>query len=156
VIGRLFNTVGPRQSDRYGMVIPNFVHQALAGEPITVHGDGTQRRCFCHVNDVVRAIAELMDAEAALGEVFNIGSTEEVSMLELAARVKAVCGSDSEIRLVPYEEAYESGFEDMRRRIPDISKIEALLGWRPACTLDEILDDVIQSLRAPEALAEST
>jgi UDP-glucose 4-epimerase len=156
VIGRLFNTVGPRQSGRYGMVIPNFVRQALAGEPITVHGDGSQRRCFCHVKDVVRAIADLMNTEAAVGEVFNIGSTEEVSVLELAERVKRACGSDSEIRLVPYEEAYESGFEDMRRRIPDTSKIETLLGWRPTCTLDEILEDVIESQRAPGALAEST
>jgi UDP-glucose 4-epimerase len=118
VIGRLFNTVGPRQSGRYGMVIPNFVRQALAGEPITVHGDGSQRRRFCHVKGVVRAIADLMDNEAAVGEVFNIGSTEEVSMLELVERVKRACGSDSEIQLVPYEEAYESGFEDMRRRVP--------------------------------------
>jgi UDP-glucose 4-epimerase len=155
VIGRLFYTVGPRQSGCYGMVVPNFVRQALAGEPITVHGDGTQRRCFCHVKDVVRAIAELMDADAAVGEVFNIGSTEEVSMLELAERVKAACCSESEIRLVPYEEAYESGFEDMQRRIPDTSKIEALLGWRPTCRLDEILEDVIESLRAPDTLAES-
>jgi UDP-glucose 4-epimerase len=156
VIGRLFNTVGPRQSGRYGMVIPNFVRQALAGEPITVHGDGSQRRCFCHVKDVVRAIADLMESEAAVGEVFNIGSTEEVSILELAERVKRACSSDSEIRLVPYEEAYESGFEDMSRRIPDTSKIAALLGWRPSCTLDEILEDVIESQRAPGALAEST
>jgi UDP-glucose 4-epimerase len=156
VIGRLFNTVGPRQSGRYGMGIPNFVRQALAGEPITVHGDGSQRRCFCHVKDVVRAITGLMDTDAAVGEVFNIGSTEEVSMLELAERVKRACSSDSEIRLVPYEEAYESGFEDMSRRIPDTSKIEALLGWRPTCTLDEILEDVIESQRAPGALAEST
>jgi UDP-glucose 4-epimerase len=156
VIGRLFNTVGPRQSGRYGMVIPNFVRQALADEPITVHGDGSQRRCFCHVKDVVRAVADLMDTEDAAGEVFNIGSTEEVSMLELAERVKRACGSDSEIRLVPYEEAYESGFEDMRRRIPDTSKLEALLGWRPTRTLDEILEDVIESQRAPGALAEST
>jgi UDP-glucose 4-epimerase len=156
VIGRLFNTVGPRQSGRYGMVIPNFVRQALAGEPITVHGDGSQRRCFCHVKDVVRAITGLMDTDAAVGEVFNIGSTEEVSMLELAERVKRACSSDSEIRFVPYEEAYESGFEDMSRRVPDTSKIEALLGWRPTCTLDEILEDVIESQRAPGALAEST
>jgi UDP-glucose 4-epimerase len=155
VIGRLFNTVGPRQTGRYGMVIPTFVRQALAGEPITVHGEGSQRRCFCHVKDVVRGIADLMNTEAAVGEVFNIGSTEEVSMLELAERVKRACSSDSEIRLVPYEEAYESGFEDMSRRIPDTSKIEALLGWRPTCTLDEILENVIESQRAPGALAES-
>jgi UDP-glucose 4-epimerase len=156
VIGRLFNTVGPRQTGRYGMVIPTFVRQALAGEPITVHGDGTQRRCFCHVKDVVRALAVLMATEAAVGEVFNIGSTEEISILELAERVKGACQSDSEIRLVPYEEAYESGFEDMQRRIPDTTKIEALLDWRPTHTLDEILEDVIESQRAPEAVAERT
>ena len=156
VIGRLFNTVGPRQTGRYGMVIPTFVRQALAGEPMTVHGDGTQQRCFCHVKDVVGAIADLMETEAAVGEVFNIGSTEEVSMLGLAHRIKQACSSESEIRLVPYEEAYESGFEDMQRRIPDTSKIETFIDWRPTRTLNEILEDVIESQRAPEALAEST
>lgn len=155
VIGRLFNTVGPRQTGRYGMVIPSFVRQALAGEPITVHGDGEQRRCFCHVEDVVRALVGLMETDAAVGEVFNVGSTEEITILELAERVRSACGSDSEIRKVPYEEAYEAGFEDMRRRMPDISKVSALIGWRPTCTLDEILDDVIESQRAPEALAHS-
>ncbi len=155
VIGRLFNTVGPRQTGRYGMVIPSFVRQALAGEPMTVHGDGEQRRCFCHVKDVVRAMADLMAAEAAVGEVFNIGSTEEVTILELALRVRAACGSDSELLRVPYEEAYEEGFEDMRRRIPDISKVGALIDWQPTRTLDEILDDVIESQRAPAALAQS-
>ncbi len=124
MIGRLFNTVGPRQTGRYGMVVPSFVRQALAGEPITVYGDGQQRRCFCHVKDVVRAMADLMETEQAVGEVFNIGSTEEITMLELAERVRQACESDSEIRLVPYEEAYEAGFEDMRRRIPDTAKIE--------------------------------
>lgn len=156
VIGRLFNTVGPRQTGRYGMVIPTFVGQALAGEPIRVHGDGSQRRCFCHVRDVVRALGDLMQTETAVGEVFNIGSTEEVSILELAQRIKRACDSDSEIRFVSYEDAYESGFEDMRRRIPDTSKIEALVDWRPTRALDEILGDVIESQRAPEALAEST
>jgi UDP-glucose 4-epimerase len=155
VIGRLFNTVGPRQTGRYGMVVPSFVRQALAGEPITVHGDGQQRRCFCHVKDVVRAMAGLMESEQAVGEVFNIGSTEEVTMLELADRVRKACDSDSEIRLVPYEEAYEAGFEDMRRRIPDVKKIADCLAWRPTRTLDEILGDVIESQRAPEVLAES-
>jgi UDP-glucose 4-epimerase len=154
VIGRLFNTVGPRQTGRYGMVVPSFVRQALAGEPITVHGDGEQQRCFCHVKDVVKAIADLMQTEEAVGEVFNIGSTEEVSVLELAERVRRACESESEIKLVPYEEAYEAGFEDMRRRVPDTTKIADLLAWRPTRTLDEILGDVIESQRAPEALAQ--
>lgn len=154
-IGRLFNTVGPRQTGRYGMVVPSFVRQALAGEPMTVYGDGQQRRCFCHVKDVVRALADLMQNDGAVGEVFNVGSTEEVTILELAERVRGACGSESEIRYVPYEEAYEAGFEDMRRRIPDTSKVEDLIGWRPTRTLDEILADVIESQRAPEALAQS-
>ena len=155
VIGRLFNTVGPRQTGRYGMVVPSFVRQALVGEPITVHGDGRQRRCFCHVKDVVRAMADLMETEDAVGEVFNIGSSDEITIMDLAERVRLACESDSEIRLVPYEEAYEAGFEDMRRRVPDISKISALLGWRPTRTLEQILEDVIESQRAPEAVAES-
>jgi UDP-glucose 4-epimerase len=156
VVGRLFNTVGPRQTARYGMVIPSLVRQALAGKPITVHGDGQQRRCFCHVRDVVRAIADLTDTDGAVGEVFNIGSTEEISIMRLAERVRAACLSDSEILRVPYEEAYEAGFEDMRRRIPDISKIRALTDWRPTRTLDEILDNVIDSQRGPAALAASS
>jgi UDP-glucose 4-epimerase len=155
VIGRLFNTVGPRQTGRYGMVVPSFVRQALAGEPITVYGDGQQRRCFCHVKDVVRAMADLMGSDRTVGEVFNIGGTEEVTIMQLAVRVRRACDSDSEIRLVPYDEAYEAGFEDMRRRIPDITKIGNLLGWRPTRTLDEILVDVIESQRAPGTLARS-
>ena len=155
VIGRLFNTVGPRQTGRYGMVIPSFVRQALAGEPITVHGDGEQQRCFCHVKDVVRAMADLMETDAAVGEVFNVGSTEEISIRGLAEKVRQACGSDSDIVTVPYEEAYEEGFEDMRRRIPDISKVGELIGWRATCTLDEILEDVIESQRAPEAVVQS-
>jgi UDP-glucose 4-epimerase len=155
VIGRMFNTVGPRQTGRYGMVIPNFVRQALAREPITVHGDGHQRRCFCHVKDVVRAMTALMETDAAVGEVFNIGSTEETSVLELAELIRTACNSDSQIVCIPYEEAYEIGFEDMRRRIPDISKVGDLIQWRPSMTLDEILNDVIESQRAPAALAQS-
>jgi UDP-glucose 4-epimerase len=154
VIGRLFNTVGPRQTGRYGMVVPTFVRQALAGEPITVYGDGQQRRCFCHVKDVVGALADLMDTEQAVGEVFNIGSTDEITIMDLAERVRRASGSDSEIRLVPYDEAYEAGFEDMRRRVPDIAKIGGLLGWCPTRTLDGILADVIEAQRAPEALAQ--
>ena len=155
VIGRLFNTVGPRQTGRYGMVVPSLVRQALAGEPITVYGDGLQRRCFCHVKDVVRAIVGLMNTEAAVGEVFNIGSTEEVTILELAERVRRACASDSEIVFVPYEEAYQEGFEDMRRRIPDTTKIHGLLGWRPTRDLDHILSDVVESQREREALAQT-
>jgi UDP-glucose 4-epimerase len=143
VVGRLFNTVGPRQTGRYGMVIPNFVRQALADEPLTVFGDGTQSRCFCHVSDVVRAVADLMRRDDAYGEVFNIGSDEEISMLDLAREVQRMTESKSEITIVPYEAAYEPGFEDMQRRVPDTSKIRSLLGWHPTKSLAEILSDVI-------------
>jgi UDP-glucose 4-epimerase len=148
VIGRLFNTVGPRQTGRYGMVIPNFVTQALAGRPLTVFGDGTQRRCFCHVSDVVRALADLMERDGVYGEVFNIGSQDEVEILALAHRVKDATGSSSEIRLVPYDEAYEEGFEDMQRRIPDTTRIRERIGWEPTKSLDEILADVVDEHRA--------
>jgi UDP-glucose 4-epimerase len=144
MIVRLFNTVGPRQTGRYGMVVPTFVRQALAGQPISVFGTGEQQRCFCHVRDVVRAMADLAAREDLYGEVFNIGSTEEVSIIELARRVKRATGSESEIALVPYDEAYGEGFEDMPRRVPDISKIGSALGWRPVSTLDEILAEVIE------------
>jgi UDP-glucose 4-epimerase len=153
VVGRMFNTVGPRQTGRYGMVVPTFVRQALAGEPITVFGTGEQQRCFCHVHDVVRALADLTDREDLFGEVINIGSTEEVSMRELAYRVKRAAGSDSEIVLVPYAEAYGEGFEDMHRRIPDIGKIERLLGWRPTASLDDILSDMIEFELAQDPLS---
>jgi UDP-glucose 4-epimerase len=143
---RLFNTVGPRQTGRYGMVIPNFVRQALAGSPITVHGDGTQRRCFTDVTDVVRALLGLVDHEGAVGEVFNVGSQQEISILDLAKRIKAKTKSASDIVLVPYEKAYEEGFEDMLRRIPDTSKIEKLIGFRPTVSLDAILERVIEHL----------
>jgi len=144
VVARLFNTVGPRQTGRYGMVVPTFVQQALAGRPITVYGDGTQTRCFCHVNDVVRALVDLMQlGEPAYGEVYNIGSQEELSMLSLAHRVLEMTGSESEVHLVPYDEAYEEGFEDMPRRYPDIAKIGGALNWSPTRTLDQILTDVI-------------
>ena len=140
---RLFNTVGPRQTGRYGMVIPNFVRQALAGQPITVFGDGTQSRCFTDVSDVVGGLVGLMDHPHAPGEVFNIGSHHEVSILELAKKVKAMAKSDSEIVFVPYEKAYEEGFEDMPRRVPDTNKIAALIGYEPKVSLDEILERVI-------------
>jgi UDP-glucose 4-epimerase len=140
---RLFNTVGPRQTGQYGMVIPTFVKQALAGRPITVYGDGTQTRCFGYVGDVVGALVKLMEHEGSVGEVFNIGSNEEVSILELANRIKELTGSESEIVTVPYAEAYEEGFEDMPRRVPDIAKINALVGFEPQMKLDGILKSVI-------------
>ncbi|HUV94788.1 MAG TPA: GDP-mannose 4,6-dehydratase [Anaerolineae bacterium] len=143
VIVRLFNTVGPRQTGRYGMVVPRFVRQALAGEPLTVYGDGQQTRSFCHVGDVVRAIIGLVDEPDATGDVFNVGSTEEVTIEALARRTVALARSSSEIVFVPYDEAYEAGFEDMRRRVPDITKIRSLIGWEPRVDLDGILDSVI-------------
>jgi UDP-glucose 4-epimerase len=144
VVVRLFNTVGPRQTGQYGMVIPNFVKQALAGRAITVYGTGEQTRCFGYVRDVVGALVGLMDREESVGEVFNIGSNEEVSIMGLARRVKELTGSKSEIVTVPYDEAYEEGFEDMPRRVPDISKVGALTGFKPTVTLDEILHSVIE------------
>jgi UDP-glucose 4-epimerase len=144
VICRLFNTVGPRQTGRYGMVVPNFVKQALLGHPITVFGDGTQTRCFTYVTDVVGALIALVQHPGAEGEVVNVGNdTEEVTMLDLALRVKERTGSKSEIVLVPYDEAYEEGFEDMPRRIPDLAKARALVGYEPTVHLDAILDRVI-------------
>jgi UDP-glucose 4-epimerase len=152
VVGRLFNTVGPRQTGRYGMVVPSLVRQALAEQALAVYGDGTQRRCFCHVSDVVRALADLMEREEAHGEVFNVGSTEEVSIGALAERVREAAGASCEIELVPYEQAYEEGFEDMPRRVPDIGKINSLLGWAPTRTLSEILADVIEYERSKSVL----
>jgi UDP-glucose 4-epimerase len=143
VVVRLFNTVGPRQTGQYGMVIPTFVKQALSGRPITVYGDGKQTRCFGYVGDVVKALIKLMDEPTAVGQVFNVGSNEEVTILELAGRVKELTNSDSEIVFVPYDEAYEEGFEDMPRRVPDISKVNALIGFRPDMALDGILQSVI-------------
>jgi UDP-glucose 4-epimerase len=143
-VARLFNTVGPRQTGRYGMVIPTFVRQALTGKPITVYGSGRQQRCFCHVRDVVSALAQFAHRDNLAGEVFNIGSTEEISILRLAERVKHATGSHSEIVLIPYSEAYGDGFEDMRRRIPDTTKIHGAIDWRPTAGLDEILGDVIR------------
>lgn len=143
VIARLFNTVGPRQTGRYGMVIPSFVGQALAGEDITVFGDGTQTRCFCHVSDAVGALVSLAEHPNAVGEVYNIGSEREITILELARRIKQLTGSRSRIVHVPYDEAYEEGFEDMMRRVPDLSKIGALIGYQPSVSLDQILESVI-------------
>ena len=143
VIVRLFNTVGPRQSDAYGMVIPRFAAQAVRGEPITVYGDGNQTRCFCHVTDVVDALVRLLDEPRAEGEVYNVGSTEEVSIQELAERVIQMSGSSSKVQLVGYEEAYQEGFEDMMRRVPDITRIRELVGWEPTRDLDQILKEVL-------------
>src|SRR5207244_3790209 len=136
-------TVGPRQTGQYGMVIPTFVKQALAGKPITVYGDGTQTRCFGYVGDIVGALIKLMDHPAAVGQVFNIGSNEEVTIAELAEVVKVATGSGSEIVYVPYSQAYEAGFEDMPRRVPDITKIANLIGYRPTLKLEEIVQLVV-------------
>ncbi|MGE5125673.1 MAG: GDP-mannose 4,6-dehydratase [Betaproteobacteria bacterium] len=144
VVARLFNTVGPRQTGRYGMVVPGFVKQALLGHPLTVYGDGTQTRCFTFVSDVVGQLLALAQDERAVGEVFNIGNDrEEVTILELARRVKERSGSRSPIELVPYERAYEEGFEDMQRRVPDLSKLRALTGYEPRVPLDEVIDRVV-------------
>jgi UDP-glucose 4-epimerase len=142
-IVRLFNTVGPRQTGRYGMVIPTFVKQALAGRPITVYGNGKQTRCFGFVGDVVGALIKLMDRSDSVGQVYNIGSNEEISIFELAKKVKELTNSDSEIVFLPYDEAYEEGFEDMPRRVPDITKINQLVGFLPEMTLEGILQSVI-------------
>ena len=152
VIFRLFNTVGPRQTGRYGMVIPNFVKQALLGHPLTVHGDGSQRRCFTYVSDVVGALVALADNVAAEGQVFNVGNDrEEVTILDLARRVQQRTKSRSEIVMVPYDQAYESGFEDMPRRVPDLSRIRGLIGYEPQVHLDEILDRVIDYFTSDRA-----
>jgi UDP-glucose 4-epimerase len=144
VIARLFNTVGPRQTGRYGMVVPNFVKQALLGRPITVFGDGSQRRCFTYVTDVVEALVRLAEHADAVGQVFNIGNdSQEIAILELAKRVKQKTASRSEIVLIPYDQAYEEGFEDMPRRVPDISKVRGLVGYEPQVQLDETIENVI-------------
>jgi UDP-glucose 4-epimerase len=147
IIVRLFNTVGPRQTGQYGMVIPTFVRQALAGQPITVFGDGTQSRSFTYVGDVVSAMVALIDEPGAVGQVFNIGNGREISINDLAERIKALAGSASEIVWVPYDQAYEAGFEDMPRRVPDIGRVRALVGYEPTVELDEILNRVIEYFR---------
>lgn len=148
IICRFFNTVGPRQTGQYGMVVPTFVRQALADEPITVFGDGTQTRSFTYVGDVVGALLKLMVEPRAIGDVFNLGNAEEVSILELAQRIKALTGSRSEIQVIPYEEAYEAGFEDMPRRVPDLAKIHRLIGYEAKVELDEIIRRVVADFRA--------
>ncbi len=147
IVVRLFNTVGPRQTGRYGMVIPNFVQQALTGAPITVHGDGHQRRAFGYVGDVVDGLLKLASEPHAVGQVFNLGNSEETSILDLALRVKALTDSKSQIVRIPYSQAYEAGFEDMPRRVPDLTKIGKLVGYVPKVGLDEILLRVIEDHR---------
>jgi UDP-glucose 4-epimerase len=153
IVARLFNTVGQRQSPAYGMVIPRLVRQAVAGEPLTVFGDGTQTRCFCHVSDVVTALTGLLDHEDAIGDVFNVGSGNEISMADLARRAIDVAGSSSDVVFIPYEEAYERGFEDMHRRVPDTTKLEALTNWAPTRTLEDILRETVAEARLEQASA---
>ncbi len=148
IIVRLFNTTGPRQTGRYGMVLPNFVEQALKGEPITVYGDGKQSRCFGHVFDAVESIVRLMDARSAVGQVFNVGNDQEITIQGLAELVKETIGSDSPIHKVPYDEAYPLGFEDMARRVPDVRKLERFVGYRPTTPLETIVADVIAEKKA--------
>ncbi|MGH7703733.1 MAG: GDP-mannose 4,6-dehydratase [Gemmatimonadales bacterium] len=159
---RLFNTAGPRQTGHYGMVLPTFVHQALEGKPVTVFGTGEQSRCFCHIEDVIEGIVTCMATERTAGEIFNLGSTEEISMRALAEKVIAQTGSDSRIHYVPYAEAYAEGFEDMERRVPDIRKAREWFGYAPKHSLDDIIQDVIAHARqqkqqraAPELQARS-
>jgi UDP-glucose 4-epimerase len=151
VVARLFNTVGPRQTGRYGMVIPRFVQQALARKPLTVYGDGTQQRVFCHVSDVVRALADLMRADDVYGEVFNIGGEGEITILDLAKLIIEITESDSEIVMVPYDEAYEQGFEDMPRRVPDTTKLRTKLGWAPTRALEQTIADIVEEHRSGRA-----
>jgi UDP-glucose 4-epimerase len=148
IVTRLFNTVGPRQTGRYGMVVPTFVRQALLGDPITVFGEGTQSRCFAHVTDVTDALYKLSQTKASLGKIFNVGSDEEISILQLARKIKHLLGSQSRIDLIPYDEAYEEGFEDMPRRVPDISRVQQMINYQPRNNLDQIIQSVIDHERS--------
>ena len=148
VIARLFNTVGPRQSGQYGMVVARFAQAAVAGLPLEIHGDGSQTRCFCHVQDTIRALQGLMDDPVTTGEIYNVGSRNWISVLELARRVLELTGSSSELVYVPYDQVYGLGIDDMLHRVPAMGKIEAAIGWKPECKLDEILADVIEFSRA--------
>jgi UDP-glucose 4-epimerase len=148
VIVRLFNTVGPRQRSQYGMVVPRFVEQAIKGEDLVVHGDGEQSRCFCHVQDVVQALISLVDAGNCFGSIYNVGSTEEISIRALAEQIVRQTGSSSQIRLIPYSEAYGEGFEDMRRRIPSIDRIQNAVNWTPSHSMSEIIDDVVEEVKS--------
>jgi len=153
VVVRFFNTVGPRQTGTYGMVIPNFVQRALLNESIQVHGDGEQTRCFTYVKDAIGAIVDLMNTPEAEGEVFNVGGEEEISMNDLALKVKELAGSDSEIIHVPYAEVYGKGFEDMRRRTPDLEKIKKCIGYEPTFVTEDILNNVIQYFKKDRLVA---
>jgi UDP-glucose 4-epimerase len=148
VICRFFNTVGPRQTGRYGMVLPTFAAQALSGDPITVYGTGEQTRCFGHVKDTVEAVSRLLQNPAAVGEIFNIGTDEEISIRSLAERIRTAAGSVSEIVYVPYADAYAVGFEDMHRRVPSVDKLERVIGFRPRTSLDTIIEDVLADQRS--------
>jgi UDP-glucose 4-epimerase len=147
VIARLFNTVGPRQSGQYGMVIPRFVERALTGRPLEIHGDGTQTRCFCHVADTVRALSALMDTPSTSGEIYNVGSQQSISILDLARRVVEMTRSSSELEFVPYSEVYGLGIEDMHHRVPATDKIARAVGWQATLDLDVVLADVIKDVR---------
>jgi UDP-glucose 4-epimerase len=153
IVARFFNTVGARQTGRYGMVLPTFTDQALAGEPITVFGSGNQSRCFCHVSDTVEAVVRLLDTPEAVGQVFNVGSSREIRIHDLAVAVRDAVGSESPIVFLPYEDAYAVGFEDMARRVPDASKLERYTGFKPAITLEQTIADVIIDRRARLATA---
>jgi UDP-glucose 4-epimerase len=154
IVARLFNCVGPRQTGAYGMVVPGLIRQALAGQDLTVYGDGEQRRCFCHVRDTVRGLVGLLDEPAAIGDVFNIGTAEEVTINELARLVVELTGSKSKIVHVSYEEAYEKGFEDMQRRVPDTGKIEGLIGWRASVPLRDTITEIVASIDAEVSLGQ--
>jgi UDP-glucose 4-epimerase len=148
VIIRLFNTVGPRQTGSYGMVVPRFVGQALRHQPLTIFGDGTQTRCFCHVSDVVGGLVALSEHPEAFGRVFNLGGTEEISIGDLAERIIELAGSDSEVEYIPYDAAYEEGFEDMVRRVPNVDRARQLVGFEPSVGLDDIIRSVIEDQQA--------
>jgi UDP-glucose 4-epimerase len=154
VVARLFNTVGPRQSGRYGMVVARFVQAAVAGTPLEIHGDGTQTRTFCHVQDTTRALKGLMESSVTIGEIYNVGSRNWISIEELAARVLELTGSRSELVHVPYDQVYGTGIDDMLHRVPAIEKVQAAIGWTPTLTLDDILADVIAYERGALARAE--
>lgn len=156
VIARFFNTIGPRQSSQYGMVAPRLIGQALKGEPITVYGTGDQSRCFCSVNDVVTAVILLMNHSDCIGQIFNIGSTEEITIADLAKKVKKITGSKSEIIKIPYDEAYEFGFEDMARRVPDTRKVQKFIGWKPTVSLDDMLRAIAEHLLDQKAPYKKT
>jgi UDP-glucose 4-epimerase len=156
IIARFFNTVGPRQTGRYGMVLPNFVRQALAGEPLTIFGDGQQTRCFGYVGDVVEALGKLIRTEKAVGEIFNIGNDEEVTIEALARRVIQITASQSQIVYVPYDQAYEAGFEDMQRRVPSLEKIRRFIGYHPKTSLNEIIQKVVDYQRSQSTTGSRT